>query len=288
MQPLKSLRDPAPSRSAYRLQRLWLTPGVRLFLRWGVPVTCIAVAVGLWAADEGRRAALVEAAAELRRDVQERPEFMVKLLAIDGASPEVADDLRDVLALELPVSSFDLDLPTIRTQAEGVDAVREASVRVRSGGILELTVGERVPVVVWRGRDGLRTLDEGGHRVAALTARSVRADLPLVAGEGADRAVAEAMALFEIAKPLGPRIRGLLRIGERRWDLVLDRDQRVLLPETDPGSALERVIALDQVRLLLSRDIAVVDMRNPKRPTLRMNAHAAAVFRGGGTPEEDI
>ena len=118
MQPLKSLRDPAPSRSAYRLQRLWLTPGVRVFLRWGLPVACVALAAGIWASDADRRTALIEAAAELRRDVQERPEFMVKLLAVEGASPVVAEALRDELALELPISSFHLDLPEIRTRAE--------------------------------------------------------------------------------------------------------------------------------------------------------------------------
>ena len=191
MQPLKSLRDPAPSRSAYRLQRLWLTPGVRVFLRLGLPVACVALAAGIWASDADRRTALIEAAAELRRDVQERPEFMVQLLAVEGASPVVAEALRDELALELPISSFHLDLPEIRTRAEAVAAVQEASVRVRSGGILELTVTERTPVVVWRARDGLRTLDSEGQLVAALPTRSIRSDLPLVAGEGADAAIAK-------------------------------------------------------------------------------------------------
>ena len=174
MRPLKALRDPAPSRSAYRLQRLWLTPGVRLFLRWGLPVASVALAAGIWAANGDRRAALIEAAAELRRDIQERPEFMVKLLAVEGASPEVAEELRNELALELPASSFDLHLPAIRMQAEAVDAVKDASVRVRSGGILELTVSERVPVVVWRGREGLGTLDGGGNRVASRSDRRLR------------------------------------------------------------------------------------------------------------------
>jgi hypothetical protein len=59
------------------------------------------------------------------------------------------------------------------------------------------------------------------------------------------------------------RLRGLVRIGERRWDVVLDRDQRILLPADRRRGALERVIALDEAHELLARDIAVVDMRNP-------------------------
>ena len=51
---------------------------------------------------------------------------------------------------------------------------------------------------------GLQLLDATGHRVAGLSARADRADLPLVAGEGADAAMPEALAIFEAAQPVEP------------------------------------------------------------------------------------
>ena len=77
-----------------------------------------------------------------------------------------------------------------------------------------------------------------------------------------------------IRTPLGNRLRGIVRIGERRWDVVLDRGQRVLLPETGSVQALERVIALSQAQDVLARDLAAVDMRLAARPTIRMNMAA--------------
>ncbi|WP_313350681.1 cell division protein FtsQ/DivIB, partial [Paracoccus sp. (in: a-proteobacteria)] len=68
-------------------------------------------------------------------------------------------------------------------------------------------------------------LDKTGHRVASVTSREVRGDLPIIAGEGADRAAPEALALIDAAGPILPRLRGLERMGERRWDVVLDRGQ---------------------------------------------------------------
>ena len=65
-------------------------------------------------------------------------------------------------------------------------------------------------------------------------------------------------------------------MGERRWDLVLDRDQRILLPDHGALGALERVMALDATQQLLARDVRVVDMRNPSRPILRLSAEALA------------
>lgn len=279
MRPLARLRDPAPSRSAYRLQRLMLTPGFRLFLRAGLPAGILLAVGAAWFSDPEHRTELRDGIAEMRRQIEQRPEFMVTLLSIEGASDDVADDIRDILPLDFPMSSFDLDLEQIRLRAEEIDAVADASARIRSGGVLELRVTEREPAVVWRGREGLELLDGDGHRVAALGNRTERPDLPLLAGDGADAAVAEALSLLAAAGPLDDRLRGLLRVGERRWDVVLDRGQRILLPEAAPIEALERVIALDQVRELLSRDVAFVDMRNPARPTVRMNADAAETFR---------
>lgn len=279
MRSLSRLRDPAPSRSAYKMQRLMLTPMFRFFLRIGLPVGSVLIAVAIYFGDADRREALVSGVADIRRQIEERPEFMVNLMAIEGASAEVAEDIREIVPIDFPVSSFDLDLEQIRLRAEEIDAVAGAGVRVRAGGVLEIEVKERQPAVVWRARDGLELLDAGGHRVAALAHRADRPDLPLLAGAGAHKAVVEALSLLAVSEPLAPRIRGLLRVGERRWDVVLDRGQRILLPETDPGPALERVIALDQARNLLARDLAVVDMRNPERPTLRMNQTAAETFR---------
>jgi cell division protein FtsQ len=217
--------------------------------------------------------------ADLRDQFQNRPEFMVNLIEIDGASPVLAEAIRVGLALNLPQSSFAIDLEAARGRVETFDAVERADLRILAGGVLQVSVTERLPALVWRAPDGVWLLDAGGHRVAQIGARSLRGDLPLIAGAGADAAVPEALALVEKAGPLLPRLRGLVRMGERRWDLVLDRDQRILLPETDPVRALDRLLALDQAEGILKRDITAVDLRLDTRPTLRLSADAAETLR---------
>ena len=68
-------------------------------------------------------------------------------------------------------------------------------------------------------------------------------------------------------------------MGERRWTVVLDRGQRILLPERAPVGALEQVIAVDEAQDLLAREVRVVDMRNPRRPTVRLAPEAAQTMR---------
>ncbi|MEY8842221.1 cell division protein FtsQ/DivIB, partial [Cribrihabitans sp. XS_ASV171] len=227
-------------------------------------------------ASEERRDALRAFVSDIRASIQERPEFMVSLMAIDGAGESLDADIREVISLDFPVSSFDLDVERIRDVVAGLDPVKTAAVRVRPGGILQIDVEERTPVMLWRTRDGLEMLDETGAHVDNLDERVDRPDLPLMAGEGADEHVDEALAIFRAAAPLGERLRGIERIGARRWDVVLDRNQRIQLPTERPVQALERVLAVSEVQDLLERDVVVVDMRLSNRPTIRMSEAAVS------------
>lgn len=283
MQPLRSeprvyqrqmRRDPAPTKWQYRMQRLWLTPYFRVMARVGLPIFLLAAAVGLYAGDAGRRAALTGSVTDLVEKFQNRPEFMVKLASVEGASPELAEAIRSRLGVKLPLSSFDIDLAAVQARVEELDAVAKAEIRVRSGGVLQVQITERMPVVLWRLGDRLEMLDEEGNRVAGLTARTDRPDLPLIAGEGAAAAAGEALEIFAAAQPILPRVRGLVRMGERRWDLILDRNQRILLPERDAVAAMERLMALDRAEDVLARDVLSVDLRNDKRPVLRLAPYA--------------
>lgn len=272
-------RDPAPSRWAYRMQRLWLTPIFRVTMRVGLPAFVVTLAIGIYLSDQARRDAFGDRYVALKSSVEQRPEFLVGLLAVDGASPELSDAVRAKLNLTLPISRFDLDLDALRARAETLDAVQSAEVKIGAGGVLQVTVTERQPAYVWRSAGGLMMIDAGGHRIAGLADRADRADLPLIAGDGADKAVAEATALLRSTGPLAPRIRGLVRISDRRWNIVLDRDQTILLPATDPIDALDSLLALNKAEDIFARDITAIDLRNEHRPVLRLAPFALEDLR---------
>lgn len=272
-------RDPAPSLLAYRLNRLWLTPLFRTVLRVGVPAYLLVFALGVVISDEARRDAIAGAWRDAWAIIEARPEFRVAGMTVDGASPPVESALRAMGPESFPLSSFQIDLEALRADFEALDAVASANLRITSDGVLAVAVRERDPAVVWRSPEGLELLDAEGYRVARLRRRAARADLPLIGGEGADRAVPEALELIAAAEPLGARLRGLVRVGERRWDAVLTDGRRIQLPAQGAANALERVIALDQSQELLQRDVALVDMRLPGRPTVRMNEEALVELR---------
>lgn len=267
-------RDPAPSRAAYRMHRLWLTPTFRRLLRLGIPTLLVGGLIAGYFGQADNREAVVDKIAEIRRSIEDRPEFRVNLMAIDGASVSTAHDIREIIPIDFPLSSFDLDLVGMQARVAELDAVEQVDIHIAQGGVLGIKITERQPAAIWRVGSELELLDAVGHRVALVKSRTDRPELPLLAGEGAEFHVPEALELLDAAGPVANRIRGLVRMGERRWDVVLDRGQRILLPEQGAVSALLQVMALEQAQSLLARSIIAVDMRHQKRPTLRLAADA--------------
>ncbi|ARO14940.1 cell division protein FtsQ [Ketogulonicigenium robustum] len=272
-------RDPAPSRWSYRYQRLMLTPMFRLLLRIGIPVVVLLLVLAVTFGRQDTRAWVQGHYNAAIAAVTQRPEFMVNDYAITGASPDLAYAVEGLVDIPFPISTFNLDLRDLRARISALSPVKQVSIQA-AGGTLQIAIEERQPVAVWRHTDGLRLMDGEGIATGMIMNRADRHDLPLIAGDGAQDAIPEAMELFRIAAPLGSRVLALVRMGERRWDLMLDRDQRIQLPEEGAVEALQRVIAQEEAQQLLSRDVSVVDLRNAARQTIRLTQGAREALRG--------
>ncbi|WP_108260244.1 cell division protein FtsQ/DivIB [Mangrovicoccus ximenensis] len=174
--------DYAPSRIAYRVNRLWLSPVFRISMLWLLPMGVIGGGIGLWASQPGSQELITNVQVAVMARMRDQPDFQVKQMAVKGASPELTREIRRVLDLEFPVSVLDLDLDEIRVKVTAFDAVEHVNAHVVLGGALMLEITQRQPVVIWRTARGLALLDEGGMRVAVAETRDAAPELPLKAG----------------------------------------------------------------------------------------------------------
>jgi len=274
MRPLR--RDPAPSLLRYRLGRLWLTPSFRRIVKFGPLVALVLGCLFYMATSQTFHQTVAKMYADMRTSIVGRQEFRVTEMKVFGASQDLSEAVERVAAMALPVSSLELDVAGLRQRIEALPSVASAAVRVGSKGVLMITLSERVPAVIWRSGQGLALLSADGVELGRVASRLDRADLPLIAGKGADLAIEEALELIAIADPIADRLRGLQRVGARRWTLVLDRDQAIYLPEQGAKGALLRVVAMEQMEQLLDKDIRIVDLRDPKKPVLRLGELAVS------------
>jgi cell division protein FtsQ len=279
MRALNLLHDPAPPPWRYRLGRLWRRRALRRAICVQIPALALGLAAVALAADPATHVAVSRNLDALRAALTERPEFAIRRIEIEGASPQVEAEIRASLIDAQGASSIDLDAGAVRRRIEGLGWVESARVSLEAPEALRVAVVERRAVAIWRIDGEPVLIDANGVDIAPAFSRADRPDLPVVAGEGADKAVAEALAILAAAGSLADRVRGLVRVGERRWDVALERDITLCLPSDEPASAMSRAAAMQDSDRLFDREVAVVDLRLPDRPTMRLTplAHEAAL-----------
>jgi cell division protein FtsQ len=276
----ESSKGPGPSKLTYRLSRAWAKPIVRNAALVYLPLVALAIAGWRVAAHDEWRGMIEARIASVVEQIAARPEFAVRGVAVFGGSDELQAEVRRALDIQPGMSSLKLDVEELRRRVEALGAVDKATVQFDPQGTLRIAVVERIAVVLFRRADGvLVMLDKGGVEIGPAGPRADHPELPVILGAGAQDRVGEVLALLGGAPGIVPRLRALVRVGKRRWDLVLDRDMLIKLPETGSVEALSRIMALHYGEELLDRDIAVIDMRLPERPALRMKPEAAETYQ---------
>ncbi len=279
-EPAPQRRGPGPSKLIYRLRRAWAKPIVRNVMLVYLPLVALAVIGWRVAANDAMRGSIEKKISVLVERFAARPEFAVKGVSVTGGSPELNADVKRTVGVVPGMSSLKLDVEQIRTRIEALGAVERATVQFDPQGALRIAVVERIPAALYRRPDGsLVMLDGGGVEIGPSGPRADHPKLPVLLGEGAAERVPEALELLTAAAEIAPRLRALVRVGERRWDVVLDRDMVIKLPQEDAVDALSRVMALHYGEELLDRGVLVVDMRVPDRPALQMSPEAAETYQ---------
>ena len=263
-------QDPAPSRLKYKLSRWMLSPLIKKAIFYGVPLIILATPILIYFHDQKNKEKLEEVTYDLYRKVIERPEFMLDALSIEGASDSLNAEIREVLGLHFPISSFDLDLAELHKRVLSLPPVKIAEAHIKRGGILHIKVDEKTPSLLMKKENGFNVLSEHGDYIRSLHSRENFSDLPVITGEGAENAAAQATAIFKAIYGNLDQVRGLVFVGQRRWNIIMKSGQVVMLPEHDALQAVQKIIILDKTEQILSRQIAVFDFRLPSRITLRV------------------
>jgi cell division protein FtsQ len=266
--------DPAPSLLNYRFQRLWLTPLFRVLIRIGLPISFILLFVVMFLSKAENLDYVRSVINDAHISVQSQSKYQLHTLSLEGASPLLEQDIRTKFGSLFPVSSFELNLDEMRIWIENIPSVDRAVVMVSTGGLLSVKIMEMPAAFVWRDVDGLKLVSGTGNILRNIAYRADFGHLPLIAGEGAVDVLEEARSIISHADPIADRLRGLVRVGHRRWNLILLDGQTIALPENSPELALSQAIVLGQAQNLFERDISLIDFRDPNRPTLRIRPAA--------------
>lgn len=242
---------------------------------------------GLYGAYEGgHMPAVVQA-------VTARSGFAVDEVRVVGHHETSEIDVLEKLGLDGWTALIGFDADKARERVGELPWVELASVRKVYPDTLEVKIEERKPFAVWQHENELSVVEQDG-KVIAPFAGGRHVSLPLVVGVGAAERASGFLAKVNRFPELASRVKGYIRVAERRWDLWLENGVTIKLPENGEDSALADLARMDREMGLLSRDIAAVDMRLSDRLVVQLTPEAAErrdaalKQRKGSKPEKRI
>jgi cell division protein FtsQ len=195
----------------------------------------------------------------------------VEVLGVGGAR---ADEVRDLIVPEGRHSILSLDPLDVKARIESLDWVASANVRRLWPSTLRVRVERRQAYARWQEDGEIAVIDYNGERLLAERAAD-HPELPLVVGAGAGPAAEPLLIALEELPELRSRLKAMVRVGDRRWNMELQSGLTIALPESEPAIALSRLEGLHAAHDLLDRPIALIDMRTPNRMAVRVHEQLA-------------
>jgi cell division protein FtsQ len=247
-----------------------LSPLIKRAVLYALPFFIIATPFLIYLQDQKNKEQVQEIAFDLYRKVIERPEFMLDALSIEGASDSLNTEIRQILGLDFPISYFDLNLANLRERVLSLPPVEIAETHILGGGILHIKVDEKTPALLLKKEMGFTVLNAHGDYIRSVSSRKYFSNLPVITGVGAENAASQATSILKVIDKKLSKVRGMVFVGQRRWNIIMTSGQIIMLPENNPEQAMQKILILDKAEQILSRQIAVFDFRLPSRITLRI------------------
>ncbi len=194
-------------------------------------------------------------------NASQEAQFAIKDITVVGRNQSSKDEIFDALgaARGAPILGFDVKAAAARLGK--LPWISSAVVERRLPDTLVVILTERTPMARWQHDDHFYVLDNEGHVLSVAKPENFTS-LPLVVGNGADGAAQSFLALLKNHPDIMEKTGSVVRVGDRRWDLHLQPNIVVRLPEQGVNNALNRLsILMGGEERILDRDIVAIDLR---------------------------
>lgn len=219
----------------------------------------------------------------LRARIAALDPLQIRHIIISGRHLTDEKDVLDKLGTGINHSLLELSVEDARKRIETIPFIEHSIVERRLPDTVAITLVEKHPIAIWQVDRHFILIDQEGEKVSEqeLTAQnsSVFRKLPLVVGVGANIEAGSVLTLLNQYPDINSHMLALIRIGQRRWNILMRNGTTLLLPEGAEAAALARLHDYQTNMQLLDRPLTTIDMRLPDRMVL----HAAPADQNNDT-----
>jgi cell division protein FtsQ len=163
--------------------------------------------------------------------------FKLNNIIIQGQKNFDIKDFLSQLNADNNTPILSIDLTETKQFVENNDWIKEAIIYRKLPNTLQIKVIERIPIALWQYNKQVFLIDEEGYAMKGDLAQFDH--LPYFIGEGANVYAASIIKILDKKQALFRNIQYIIRLGNRRWDFILEDDFTVKMPEDNFEQAIE-------------------------------------------------
>ncbi len=203
--------------------------------------------------------------------------FRINNLVVRGGPNVDREALKFLLSAELEKSIFAFDAANARNLLKHNSRIQSATVRKVYPDTVSIDIIEREPFAIWKSGGEMKLIASDGTVVVDIN--DTPPQLPQVVGEGAELAAGEFLTVMASYPMLASRVQAYVRVGKRRWNLVLRDGTKVLLPENEWEPSIAELYDLQTHQEILDRELVQIDMRLTDRLVFRLKSGQGEIRR---------
>ncbi|MCX5615974.1 FtsQ-type POTRA domain-containing protein [Bombella sp. TMW 2.2559] len=189
----------------------------------------------------------------------------IRHIIITGRHLTDESEILEALGTDVNHSLFSFSVETARQRIDELTFVKYSTVERHLPDTINITIEEKNPIAIWQMDGHFVLINQKGDTVSRqeLTARnsSVFRKLPLIVGMGANLEADAIISLLNQYPDINSHTLALIRIGQRRWNILMQNGTTLMLPEGAEAAALARLHSYQTNYQLLDRPLKTIDMR---------------------------
>ena len=226
------------------------------------------------------RSKLIEASGNISKTVG----LTVREVIVEGRSKT----RKSVLLQALQVSEGDnilaINITEMKDRINKLPWVKSARIERHFPNKISLTLFERTPMARWQTNRMLKLIDVDGDVIPRVDLTRF-SNLPIIIGKNAPKIAGQILNTLSNEPHLFRRVKSLTLVSDRRWDVQLDNQINVHLPEKNPGKAWAHLATVEQGHNIFGDQVQGIDMRLENQLIIKIekNKTSPGKMRGRNT-----
>lgn len=240
----------------------WFGFGARLALLVLGAIAVLLFSAWLWHSDWTHRQ--IQRVNDGTLNLTRRAGFSVSDVMVEGRYYTKREDILGALGVRAGSPIFTFDPQEAYGRIMALPWTESVSVLRSMPNKIIVRLAERHPMARWQHDEKTVVIDRVGRELAAAKPENFP-NLPLVVGDAAPEQTKALLARLHAYPPIAQALKAAVRVGKRRWNLYLQPNILIRLPELDMDAALIKLTQLIQEQKIMERAIVAVDLRLPDR-----------------------